>query len=201
MNRREASKKETRRLILKAARTLFARKGMEECTMRDIAAKAGVSPASVVVHFKSKTALLEEALSGDIGTAFSEIIASMPKDPSLRNRLIHWSKGFLTLYDRNRDLYRALIRSTVFEPSGETPLMSKQSEQYIQFLSHIIEEYKTLGVVLPEVDCRTVAASVFFLYMGALIMLLRTPEMTVDMVSDILASMTDQYLKGITRSC
>jgi len=35
--------------------------------------------------------------------------------------------------------------------------------------------------------------------MGALIMLLRTPEMTVEMVSDILASMTEQYLKGITR--
>ena len=63
MNRREASKKETRQLILRAARRLFAQKGMEECTIRDIARKAGVSPASVVVHFKSKTALLEEALN------------------------------------------------------------------------------------------------------------------------------------------
>jgi AcrR family transcriptional regulator len=199
MNRREASKKETRRLILKAARTLFARKGMEECTMRDIAAKAGVSPASVVVHFKSKTALLEEALCGDIETAFSEIVASMPEDLSFRDRLMCLSKGFLALYDRNRDLYRALIRSTVFEPEGETPLMSKLSEQYIQFLSHIVEEQKALGIVLPEVDCRTAAACIFFLYMGALIMLLRTPEMTIDMVSDILASMTEQYLNGIIR--
>lgn len=199
MNRREASKKETRRLILKAARTLFARKGMEECTMRDIARKAGVSPASVVVHFKSKTALLEEALCGDIETAFSEIIESMPKDLNFRDRLMHLSNGFLTLYDRNRDLYRALIRSTVFEPTSETPIMSKLSEQYIQFLSYIIEEHKTQGIVLPEVDCRIAAASIFFLYMGALIMLLRTPEMTVEMVSNILASMTDQYLKGIIR--
>ena len=77
--------------------------------------------------------------------------------------------------------------------------MSNLTEQYIQFLSHIIEEHKALGVVLPEIDCRTAAASIFFLYMGALIMLLRTPEMTVEMVSDILASMTEQYLKGITR--
>jgi len=199
MNRREASKKETRRLILKAARALFSRKRLEECTMRDIAAKAGVSPASVVVHFKSKTALLEEALCGDIETAFSEIVSSMPENLTIRDRFMHLSKGFLTLYDRNRDLYRALIRSTVFEPAGETLIMSKLSEQYIQFLSHIIEEHKTIGVVLPEVDCRTAAGSLFFLYMGALIMLLRTPEMTVEMVSDILASMTDQYLKGITR--
>ncbi len=200
MNRREASKKETKRLILKAARALFARKGMEECTIRDIAAKAGVSPASVVVHFKSKTALLEEALCGDIESVLSEVVASLPENFKLRDRLMHLSKGFFRLYDKNRDLYRALIRSTVFEPASETPIMSNLSEQYIQFLSHIIEEQKTHGIILPEVDSRIAAASVFSLYMGALIMLLRMPEMTVDMVSDILASMTNQYLKGITRS-
>lgn len=200
MNRREASKKETKRLILKAARMLFARKGMEECTIRDIAKKAGVSPASVVVHFKSKTALLEEALCGDIESASSELVASMPEDIELLDRLMHLSKGFFRLYDKNRDLYRALLRSTIFEPASETPIMSKLSEQHIQFLSHIIEEQKTRDMIWPEVDSRIAAASIFSLYMGALIMLLRMPEMTVDMISDILASMTDQYLKGITRS-
>lgn len=199
MNRREASKKETKRLILKAARTLFARKGMEECTIRDIAAKGGVSPASIIVHFKSKTALLEEALCGDIERVLSEVAASIPENYNLRDRLMHLSRGFFSLYDKNRNLYRALIRSTVFEPASETPIMSNLSERYIQFLSHIIEEQKTHGIILPEVDSRIAAASVFSLYMGALIMLLRMPEMTVDMVSDILASMTDQYLNGITR--
>jgi len=200
MNRREASKKETKRLILKAARTLFARKGMEECTIRDIAKKAGVSPASVVVHFKSKTALLEEALCGDIESALSELVASMPEDLELLDRLMHLSKGFFRLYDKNRDLYRALIRYTAFEPASETPIMSKLSEQYIQFLSQIMEEQKTRGMIRSELDSRIAAASIFSLYMGALIMLLRMPEMTVDMVSHILASMTDQYLKGITRN-
>jgi AcrR family transcriptional regulator len=200
MNRREASKKETKRLILKAARTLFARRGMEECAIRDIAKKAGVSPASVVVHFKSKTALLEEALCGDIESALSELVASMPEDLELLDRLMHLSKGFFRLYDKNRDIYRALIRSTVFEPASETPIMSRLSEQYIQFLSHIMEEQKTRGIIWPEVDSRIAAVSIFSLYMGALITLLRMPEMTVDMVSDLLASMTEQYLMGIKKS-
>jgi hypothetical protein len=113
---------------------------------------------------------------------------------------MHLSKGFFRLYDKNRDLYRTLIRSTVFEPSSETPIMSNLSEKYIQFLSKIIEEQKTRGMVWPEVDSRIAAASFFSLYMGALITLLRMPEMTVEMVSDILASMTDQYLKGILKS-
>ncbi len=197
MNRREASKKETRRLILKTARKQFAQKGMEECTIRDIAKKAGVSPASVVVHFKSKTSLLEQVFSTDVGTALSELIASMPKSAGLADQLMHFSKGMLHFYDKNRNLYRALLRYTMFEPTTETPNMSRQSEEYVQFLSRLIEEQKTRGLVRPEVDSTVAAGSVFSLYLGALTVLFRMPEMAAEPIANILASMTDQYLKGI----
>ncbi len=197
MNRREASKKETRRLILKTSSKLFAKKGMEECTIRDIAKKAGVSPASVVVHFKSKTALLEEVLSGDIGKVLSELIASMPKSAEFPDQLMHLAKGMLRFYDKNRNLYRALLRYTIFEPVSETPNMSRQSEEYIQFLSRLIEEQKAGGMIRPEVDPTVAAVSIFFLYLGALTVLFRMPEMPAETIADGLASMTDQYLKGI----
>ena len=198
MNRREASKNETRQLILRAARRLFAQKGMEESTIRDIAREAGVSPASVVVHFKSKTALLEEALNRDIETALSELVASMPEDLELLDRLMHLAKGFFRLYDQNRKLYRALIRYTIFEPAGETPNITNVSELYLRFLSGLVEEGQARGIIRPEVDATVAAGSIFSLYLGALIMLFRRPDMTVELVAEALAAMTDQYLKGIT---
>ena len=201
MNRREASKTETRQLILKAARRLFAQKGMDDCTIRDIARKAGVSPASVVVHFKSKTALLEEALNRDIGKAMAELIASLPKDLALLERLMHLAKGFFRLYDHNRNLYKAFIRQTIFEPAGETPNLSRLSEQYILFLSVMLEEEKVRGNIREEVNTEVAAGGIFSLYIGALIMLFRRPEITVEMVAEVLAAMTEHYLKGISRSC
>jgi AcrR family transcriptional regulator len=200
MNRREASKIETRQLILRAARWLFAQKGMEECTIRDIARKAGVSPASVVVHFKSKTALLEEALNRDIDQTMAELIASLPPDSAFLERLMHLSKGFFRLYDHNRDLYRAFIRQTIFEPASETPNLSRLSEQYILFLTGMMEEEKVRGNIRAEVNNAVAAGAIFSLYIGALIMLFRRPEMTVEMVAEVLAAMTDHYLKGITRT-
>ncbi len=197
MNRREKSKKETRQLILRAARKLFTAKGMEECTLRDIAGKAGVSPGSVVVHFKSKTGLLEEALSSDIESALSELAASMPSGTTLLDRLMHLAKGFLRLYDSNRNLYRALVRDTIFQPASETPIVSKQSEEYIRFLSRLLAEEKARGGIRPEVDPAVASASIFSLYLGALIALFRMPEMTAETILDLLASMTDQYFKGI----
>lgn len=199
MNRREASKKETRQLILTAARVLFAQKGMEECTIRDIAKEAGVSPASVMVHFKSKTALLEEALNRDIEKALAALIASMPEDQGLLERLLHLATGFFQLYDRNRDLYRALIRHTVFEPVKETPHITNLTDRYIQFLAGMIEEEKGRGLIRPGVDPTVAAGAIFSLYLGSLILLFRQPEVSVAMVAEVLRAMTGQYLTGITR--
>jgi AcrR family transcriptional regulator len=200
MNRREASKRETRQLILSAARRLFAQRGMEECTIRDIAREAGVSPASVIVHFKSKTALLEVALNQDIERAFSELMASMPRDLELLDCLMHLAKGFFKLYDQNRNLYRALIRNTIFEPAGETPNITNVSELYLRFLSGLLAEGKARGIIRPEVDTTIAAGAIFSLYIGGLIMLFRQPEMSAEMVADVLAAMTGQYLRGISRN-
>jgi AcrR family transcriptional regulator len=200
MNRREASKKETRELILKAARRLFAQKGMEDCTIRDIAKAAGVSPASVVVHFQSKTALLEEALHQDIDHTLARLMASLPPDKGLLERLLHLFQGFFGLYDQNRSLYRALIRHTIFEPLKETPHITKLTDRYIQFLAGMLEAEKTRGLIKPEVDPAVAAGAIFSLYLGALTLLFRQPEMTVAMVSEVLAAMTGQYLEGIISS-
>lgn len=200
MNRREASKTETRRLVLEAARELFAQKGMEECTIREIAGKAGVSPASVVVHYKSKTALLEEALVGDIREAMGGLVASMPEGADLLARFMHLSKGMLRFYDRDRNLYRALVKLTIFEPVSDTPGMTKQSEEYVQFLAKMVEEERAAGRVRRDVDPMFTAASIFCFYLGGLTMLFRMPDMKVEAVVEILESMTAQYLKGVARA-
>ncbi len=198
MNRREASKKETRGLILGVARKLCADRGMEECTLRDVAKAAGVSPASIVVHFKSKTALFEEVLSADIDKAISRLMRSMPAKAPLLNRLMHLSKGMLRFYGKSRNIYRPLIAHTVFQPAAETPRMSAQSDRYIQFLVRLVGEEKATGRIRKNVDPVVAAASIFFLYLGALTVLLRMPETAVSAAEGLLATMTRDYLRGIS---
>jgi AcrR family transcriptional regulator len=154
----------------------------------------------VVVHFKSKTVFLEEALNRDIEGALFELVASMPEDLELLDRLMYLATGFFRLYDQNRDLFRALIRHTIFEPAAETPKITNISEQYLRLLAGLVEEGKARGLVRPEVDATVAAGAIFSLYLGALTLLFRMPDMTVELVAEALAAMTDQYLKGITRT-
>jgi AcrR family transcriptional regulator len=197
MNRREVSKNETRQLILDAAKKLFLKTGVDQCTMRRIAKEAGVSPASVVVHFKNKTALLEVALYEDIDHNIRQAIASMPTDKDLVTRLMHLSHAMFTFYDTNRKLYCALIRNTVFEPVGENPHLTRQLDEFLQLIAGIIKQDKILGYISKGVDSWIVARSFFALYFWALSDFLRNPETTVEMATEGLSSMARQLLAGI----
>jgi AcrR family transcriptional regulator len=85
-----------------------------------------VSPASVVVHFKNKTALLEVALYEDIERTIAHAVATMPQDASLHDRLMHIAHCMYSFYGTNRELYRVLIRDTIFEKAGENPYLTRQ---------------------------------------------------------------------------
>jgi AcrR family transcriptional regulator len=197
MNRRQASKSETRQLILNAAKRRFLEKGVEQCTMRGIAKEAGVSAASVVVHFKNKTALLEMALYEDIERTLAQALASLPPEAGLLDRLMHIPQAMFYFYDTNRELYRALIRNTVFEPEADCPGLTRQLENHLQFLGGLIEHEKSMGIIRPDVDVNIAAASLASLYIGVLIKFYRNPKMTPQMALDMLAAMKRQYLTGI----
>jgi hypothetical protein len=78
--------------------------------------------------------------------------------------------------------------------------MTKQSEEYVQFLAKMVEEEKTAGRVRKDVDPMLTAASTFCLYLGALTMLFRTPDIKVEAVVEMLESMTAQCLKGVAKA-
>ncbi len=198
MDRREASKRETRKLILNAAKKLFREEGVDKCTMRRIAKKAGVSPASVVVHFNHKTGLLEAALFEDIDRTIEEAIASSPSGAGLQDQLLHIWGAMFHFYDANRDLYRALIRKTMFEPDETSPRLRRQMNRFLAFLAGLVEGEKKRGHVRPEVDGEIAAMSFTALYFGVLISFFRDPGLTPAMALDLLAALTRQHMAGVS---
>jgi AcrR family transcriptional regulator len=67
----------TRQSIMKAAVKLFAEKGYQGASVRDIVAKAGVNQAAINYHFKGKDALYAELLT----TAFERLTQQAGFDP------------------------------------------------------------------------------------------------------------------------
>lgn len=197
MNRRQATKLETRKLILRTARQLFSRKGVEKCTMREIARQAGVSPASIVVHFKSKTALMDAALSQDIEKVLMGKLDSLPGERDLLTHLTHVPTALFKFYNTDRPLYRALLSRTLLEPDENNLHLAKVNENYLRFLACILADFKSENIVKPEINVDTAAVSLLSLYIGVLIVFYRTPDMTPEQATSELTEMIRQYLTGI----
>lgn len=67
----------TRRRILDAAATAFARNGIGSVSMSDVAGAAGMKTGSLYFHFRSKDELINEVLREGIGQALAHLKRAM----------------------------------------------------------------------------------------------------------------------------
>jgi AcrR family transcriptional regulator len=88
LNRRQAAKVRTRQKVLDAARTLFAERGYEPATIRDIARGAGMSTGAVFANFQDKTELFEAVLAEDLAKLAGSLQAAAAAETSVRGRLV-----------------------------------------------------------------------------------------------------------------
>ena len=85
---------EHRRRILDAATALFAERGYETASMRDLASAIGVSPPAIYHYFASKEALMD-ALIDDSLRGPQGGVRRLPEGGSLREILMSAGAGFM----------------------------------------------------------------------------------------------------------
>ena len=93
----------TREMLLSAARDLFFEKGFAGTSMEDVAARAGVSRASVYTYFPSKYVLFAELGVGTYRAinAVIDELAAVPARPADRD-LETWITSLLTALDQHK---------------------------------------------------------------------------------------------------
>lgn len=113
----------TRATILAEARTIFARQGYAETSLREIAEAVGIKTPSLYAHFPSKEALYAEVYAGvsvDHTAFFDELLRNSSElEPLAR---LHHILGGIEAYYRDRpDLAEFSLRAAVTEygPGGE----------------------------------------------------------------------------------
>lgn len=113
----------TRATILAEARTIFARQGYAETSLREIAEAVGIKTPSLYAHFASKEALYAEvyaAVSVDHTSFFDELVRRSSEMEPLA-RLQHILGGIEAYYRDRPDLAEFSLRAAVTEygPGGE----------------------------------------------------------------------------------
>jgi AcrR family transcriptional regulator len=104
-NRREAVSGHKRKLILDAARQVFAEEGLEGASLRAIAVRAGYTPAALYFHFESKEAIYAEVLKSSLAALGAAVDLTVEQARSPAQRLKAAAMSFFRFYAENpRDL-------------------------------------------------------------------------------------------------
>jgi len=147
-SRQEIHSEETKQAILAAAGQLFAERGFDAVTMREIAKAAGCSHTTIYIYFKDKEALLHQLSIGPLQSLREQMESvllnkALPPD----NRLQLASRVFLHFGLSNRTMYTVFFmaratRVDIAEPALE---VQKLRNQLFELLRQAIQDYLQLG--------------------------------------------------------
>lgn len=116
LNRRQAAKIRTRQKVLDSARQLFAERGYEPATIRDIAKGAGMSTGAVFANFQDKAELFEAVLTTDMVQVAERVRAAAAAESGLKDRL---RAALTATYHASIDqlpLVQAVVARSWFQP-------------------------------------------------------------------------------------
>jgi AcrR family transcriptional regulator len=143
---------ETSRRLVVAALDCFAHHGFEGATTRQIADAAGLGPAGVYVHFKSKSELLEEIIRTAHTTVLEEVLAADDAGASASDRLSRFVETFVMWHAR----HHTLARVAQYELGALEEPAREQIRRIRREFQDLVEDVLRVGVVTGEFEVHDV---------------------------------------------
>jgi AcrR family transcriptional regulator len=173
---------ETRRAIVDAALTVFARRGYRASALAEVAELVGLTPAGILYHFGSKEALLLEVIAERDRRA-SAAIGAFPDTGGLA--ALGHLVGLAAAIEHERGLaaVHTVLQAESFEPAGPAHAYFLGRSRVVRaVVERLLLDAQQAGEVAADVDCRAKAAEfVAYLEGAAVLWLLDDTASLVDL--------------------
>ena len=151
LNRRQAAKVRTRQTVLDAARALFAERGYEPATIRDIAKGAGMSTGAVFANFQDKAELFEAVLTEDM-TRLADTLQTGAGEGVVRDRLAAaLAAGYHGSIDQ-LPLFQAIVARSWFQPVAAETRQRAATQGLTDVISDILRAGIGAGEIRQDAD-------------------------------------------------
>jgi AcrR family transcriptional regulator len=150
----------TRDKILDVAESLFARKGVDRATIKQIGAGAGLNPALLYYYFAGKEDLYKAVLQRLFDTVLAQGVAvldgTVPPADAIRRLLVLQAEWLLA----RPNLYRLLVREMVDHDARHAQeVMLQMAAGPFQRLCRVIEQGQQSGSFRSDLEPRFAALS------------------------------------------
>jgi AcrR family transcriptional regulator len=151
--RRQAEQR--RAQLIDTALNVFAQKGLEGATVKDLSEEAGVAQGLLYHYFRSKEDLLRAALERHYFLPELRRITSPDRDRPAQEVLLDVGQGFATMLRERRPLLQVMIREAPTNPAVAERIARAQRES-VRLLSDYLESRVAAGELRPH-DTRATA--------------------------------------------
>ena len=151
LNRRQAAKVRTRQKVLDAARGLFAERGYEPATIRDIAKGAGMSTGAVFANFQDKAELFEAVLTEDM-TRLADTVKAGAGEGSVKARLTAALAAGYHGSLEHLPLFQAIVARSWFQPLAAETRARAVTKQLLTVITDILRSGVAAGELSQDTD-------------------------------------------------
>ena len=141
---------ETRRSqLLDIALALFAERGVENVSIKDLAAEADVAPGLIYHYFRNKDDLLRTVFQRHYPLAEFQAIAEQMADLPAREGLLFFAQRLAVLLPKKRLVLRLLVREMLSPRSTMLTEVISFREDAVALLSDYLEQRIAAGELRP----------------------------------------------------
>ncbi len=126
--------------ILKKISDLFARKGYEKTSIRDIAAHLGMTNAGLYYYFKNKQEMLVDIMNYGMEEALARMKRELPLMKSGEEKLEWIIRAQIEFYSKNQSQTKASIHERGALEAKYAKIMDKKEKEYVEWVKHVISE-------------------------------------------------------------
>lgn len=193
--------------ILGKAESLFAEKGFDATSVRDIARAAGINIAMISYYFGSKEKLIEELFKMRMSAGIASV-KEIGDDPSLTvmEKLDKALSGYIDRVKANRNFYKVILAEQATNKNKNViRFLSKWRETYAAFFGGLLEEGYKENIFKHRVDhiffITTVAGTIMQSLLNKhLYAACNGVKVTEDWLGNVYFEKVKAHLKTITRN-
>lgn len=154
---------EKKKIILKQAKRLFAKKGYEGTTMDAIASKANVNKALIYYHFKSKESLYSCILKDSVNAIYDYLADRKDEADNPQDALRIYIEAFFVQAKKDETFIRILMREIASDGVHMSDEIMERFLRVLKILDNIIKQGVNEGVFVAR-DAKIV----HFIVIGAI---------------------------------
>jgi AcrR family transcriptional regulator len=193
---RERNKREKLERIKAAARALFAEKGFEATTTREVSQRAGVGTGTLFLYVRDKHDLLVLVFKDQVERLQAGAFAALPDGP-LIERLVFIFEQFYDYYALEPALSRVFVKELMFLREGQWEEMARVDEAFFARLAGLVGEAQARGELRSEIDPMLAVGNFFSVYCMLLIGWLGGRIPTRELQRGMLRAMLELQVRGL----